>query len=134
VGASTYGLLRIFGLILASVGLVGVTAYSVAQRGREIGIRMALGAQGIDVLWLVMKESLALLVIGGAVGLSCAWAAMRMLTGFMSTVSRMTGMSSSDPLLIVGAPLLLAILALVACYVPARKSTRIDLIIALRQQ
>jgi ABC-type antimicrobial peptide transport system permease subunit len=134
VALYTYGCIGVFGLILASVGLAGVTAYSVAQRRREIGIRVALGAQPGDVLGLVMKEGVILIAIGTVFGLSGAWAGIRLLSAFMSTVARTAGTSTSDPLLLVGAPLLLAALALGACYVPARKSMRIDPAVALRQE
>jgi putative ABC transport system permease protein len=120
-----------FGLILASVGLAGVTAYAVSQRGREIGIRVALGAQKSDVLSLVMKEGVVLVTVGTVVGLAAAWAGIRVLSGLFFTVA---SVESSDPLLLAGAPLLLAVLALVACYLPARKSMRIDPAVALRQE
>src|SRR5262249_23265015 len=121
-------------LILASVGLAGMTAYSVAQRGREIGIRMALGAQRSEVLGLVMKEGAVLVSAGSLIGLAGAWGAQRVLSAFLSSVTQTTGRSASDPLLLVGAPLLLAGLALAACYAPARKSMRIDPAVALRQE
>jgi ABC-type antimicrobial peptide transport system permease subunit len=130
----TYGCIGICGLILASVGLAGVTAYSVAQRRREIGIRMAMGARSVDVLGLVMKEGTALVAAGTAVGLACAWAGMRMLASVMSMYARVSGTSTTEPVLLAGAPLLLAALALAACYVPARKSMRIDPAVALRQE
>jgi predicted permease len=131
-GASwTYGLMGLFGLVLASVGLAGVTAYSVAKRGHEIGIRMALGAQKRDVLALVMKEGAALVLVGTVAGLACAWAGIRAVSAAFFTVA---SVRSSDPVLLVGAPLLLAGLALVACYLPARRSTRIDPAVALRQE
>ncbi len=130
----TYGLIGVFGLILASVGLAGVTAYSVAQRTREIGIRMALGARSNDVLSLVMKEGAALVVAGMVIGFVGGRAGTRLLGAFMSQVAKTAGMSESDPVLVVGAPLLLAGLAMVACYVPARRSTRVDPIVALRQE
>ena len=130
----TYGCIGVFGLILASVGLAGVTAYSVAQRRREIGIRVALGAARGDVLGLVMKEGAVLVAIGTVIGLCGAWAGIRLLSALMSTVARTAGTSTSDPMLLVGAPLLLAALALGACYVPARKSLRIDPAAALRQE
>jgi ABC-type antimicrobial peptide transport system permease subunit len=130
----TYGCIGIFGLILASVGLAGVTAYSVTQRRREIGIRIALGAQSADVLGLVMKEGAVLITAGTLIGLAAAWAGMRLLSAIMSTISRTAGTSASDPLLLVGAPLLLAALALAACYLPARHSLRIDPVLALRQE
>jgi predicted permease len=127
----TYGLIGAFGLILASVGLAGVTAYSVSRRGREIGIRVALGAQNRDVLALVLKEGVVLVTVGTVVGLAAAWAGIRVLSGLFFTVA---SVQSSDPLLLVGAPLLLAFLALLACYLPARRSLRIDPAVALRQE
>jgi putative ABC transport system permease protein len=131
-GASwTYGVIGVFGLVLASVGLAGVTAYSVAQRGHEIGIRLALGAQKRDVLGLVMKEGAALVTVGTLIGLVLAWTGMRALAGTFFSVTSVRG---DDPVLLVGAPLLLAGLALAACYVPARRSTRIDPVVALRQE
>ncbi len=130
----TYSFIGVFGLILASVGLAGVTAYTVARRRREIGIRIALGAGEADVLGLVMKEGAVLVLLGSAIGLTLAWMGMRALTGIMSEVARVAGLSTSDPKLLVGAPLLLAALALVACYLPARKSLRVDPVVALRQE
>ena len=127
----TYGMIGAFGLILASVGLAGVTAYSVSQRGREIGIRIALGAQNRDVLALVIKEGLVLVIVGSVIGLAAAWAGIRVLSGLFFTVA---SVQSSDPLLLVGAPLLLAGLAMLACYLPARRSMRIDPAVALRQE
>ena len=120
-----------FGLILASVGIAGVTAYTVSQRGREIGIRVALGAQKSDVLRLVMKEGAVLVTAGTLIGLAAAWAGIRGLSGLFFSVA---SVQSSDPILVVGAPLLLASLALLACYLPARKSMRIDPAVALRQE
>jgi len=130
----TYGCLGVFGLILASVGLAGVTAYSVTQRRREIGIRIALGAQSADVLGLVMKEGAVLLALSTLIGLAGAQAGIRLLSAIMSQIARTAGTSASDPVLLVGAPLLLAGLALAACYVPARNSLPIDPVVALRQE
>jgi predicted permease len=124
----------VFGLILASVGLAGMTAYSVVQRRREIGIRIALGAQPGDVLRLIMKEGVVLVAVGTVFGLAGGLAGMRVLAGIMSAVASTTGKNTLDPLLLVGAPLLLAALALMACYVPARKSLRVDPVVALRQE
>jgi putative ABC transport system permease protein len=124
----------VFGLILASVGLAGMTAYSVVQRRREIGIRVALGARASDVLRLVMKEGAVLVAVGTVFGLAGGLAGMRVLRWTMSEVERTTGTSASQPLLLVGAPLLLAALALMACYLPARKSLRVDPVEALRQE
>jgi predicted permease len=131
-GASwTYGFMGVFGLVLASVGLAGVTGYSVSKRGHEIGIRMALGAQKRDVLTLVMKEGAILVLVGTVAGLALAWAGIRAVSAMFFTVA---SVRSSDPVLLVGAPLLLAGLALLACYLPARRSARIDPVAALRQE
>ena len=131
-GASwTYGVIGMFGLILASVGLAGVTAYAVRQRGHEIGIRMALGAQKRDVLGLVMKEAAALVTIGAVTGLAFAWAGIHALSGLFFSVA---SVQSSDPLLLVGAPMSLAAVALTACYLPARKAMGIDPVVALREE
>jgi putative ABC transport system permease protein len=118
-------------MILAAVGLAGVTAYSVAQRGHEIGIRRALGAQKSDVLGLVMKEGAVLTVTGTLIGMALTWAGLRLMSGLFFSVA---SVQTFDPALLVGAPLLLAALALAACYVPARKSMRIDPATALRQE
>jgi predicted permease len=134
VALYTYGCIGVFGLILASVGLAGVTAYSVAQRRREIGIRMALGAQRGDVLGLVMKEGAVLIAIGTVLGLACAWAAMRVMSAALASIAQTAGFSASEPWLLVGAPALLAALAMAACYVPARKSMEVDPVVALRQE
>jgi len=130
----TYAVVGIFGLVLSAVGLAGMTAYSVAQRGREIGIRMALGARQGNVLALVMKEGMMLVTVGTAIGLAGAWIGSRLLAAMNSSVGRVTSTSTSDSTVLLGAPLLLACLALLACYVPARKSMRIDPVVALRQE
>jgi predicted permease len=129
-----YGAIGLFGLILAAVGLAGVTAYSVTQRGREIGIRIALGAGRGDVLRLAMNEGLVLVAVGTVLGLAGAWGAARLLSTLIEAVASATSAGTYDPVLLVGAPLMLAGLALVACYLPARKSTRIDPVVALRQE
>jgi putative ABC transport system permease protein len=129
--AWTWNLLGAFGLILASVGLAGVTAYTVTQRRHEIGIRMALGAQMSDVLGLVMKEGASLITAGMLIGMAFTWAGVRLMSGFFFSVASVKAL---DPALIVGAPLLLASLALLACYVPARRSMQVDPVVALRQE
>jgi cell division protein FtsX len=130
----TYGCIGMAGLVLASVGLAGVTAFSVTQRRREIGIRMALGAQSKDVLLLVMRESMAMVGLGTAIGLVLAWNGTRALSAVMSMIATTSGTSSDDPRLLAGAPLLLAGLALAACYVPARSAVRIDPAVTLREE
>ncbi|HEX7960719.1 MAG TPA: FtsX-like permease family protein, partial [Terriglobales bacterium] len=130
----TYGLIGVFGLILAAVGLAGMTAYSVTQRSREIGIRMALGARKNDVLRLIMKEGAVLVALGSIIGAAGASAGERLLSAMSSTVGRVNSASTSDPIILIGAPLLLAALALSACYVPARKSVRVPPIVVLRHE
>src|ERR1041385_9347200 len=131
--AWTYGLIGIFGLVLASVGLAGMTAYSVVQRTHEIGIRVALGARKADVLRLLMKEGTLLITAGTAIGFACAWAGSRMLSAMNSAVGQVTATSASDPIVLFGSPILLASLALFACYLPARRSMQINPVETLRQ-
>jgi len=111
-----------------------MTAYSVAQRTREIGIRVALGARRGNVLGLVMKEGALLVAAGTAVGMAGAWMGSRALALMNSSVGKVTSGSASDPLVLFGAPLLLATLALLACYAPALQSMRIDPVVALREE
>jgi predicted permease len=129
--AWTWNLIGAFGLVLAAVGIGGVTAYSVAQRGHEIGVRMALGAQRRDVLGLVMGEGALLTVVGTIAGMALTWAGFRLMSGFFFSVA---SVQTFDPTLLLGAPMLLASLALAACYLPARRSTRIDPAVTLRQE
>jgi predicted permease len=128
-----YGGIGVFGLVLASIGLAGVTAYAVARRSKEIGIRMALGATRSQVLRLVMNEGAALVAVGSVVGFLGAVLISRALASITDEVARSLGASTGDPVLLIGAPLLLAGLALLACYLPARKATEIDPLLALRQ-
>lgn len=132
--AWTYGIIGIFGMVLASVGLAGMTAYSVVQRRREIGIRMALGARKGDVVRTVMKQGMLLIGIGTTIGLGCAWAGSRMLSAMNSSVGQVTATKASDPIVLFGAPLLLGSVALLACYLPARKSSRVDPLLVLREE
>jgi predicted permease len=134
VGMVFYGGIGIFGLILASVGLAGVTAYSVARRRKEIGIRMALGARQPQVLRLVMREGSAMVAIGSVLGFAGAIGIARALSSLLNVYARVFKMGTNDPRLIVGAPLLLAGLAMLACYLPARRSTKIDPLAALREE
>jgi len=134
LSSTFYGGIGVFGLILASIGLAGVTAYAVARRSKEIGIRMALGASRNQVLGLVMKEGAALVGVGTIVGFAGAVAISRALASMTEEVARALGASTGDPLLLIGAPLLLAALAMLACYLPARKATEIDPLAALRQE
>ncbi|HEV2395438.1 MAG TPA: ABC transporter permease [Candidatus Sulfotelmatobacter sp.] len=132
--AWTYGIIGIFGMVLASVGLAGMTAYSVVQRRREIGIRMALGARKGDVVRTVMKQGMLLIAIGTTIGFGCAWAGSRMLSAMNASVGQVTARNASDPIVLFGAPLLLGTVALLACYLPARKSSRIEPLSALHEE
>jgi ABC-type antimicrobial peptide transport system permease subunit len=123
--ASAFGLLA---LTLACVGLYGLLAYSVAQRTKEIGIRMALGAPARRVVALVLERGTRLVLIGIAVGLPAAWAASRWVE------SMLFGLSPADPVAIGGAVLLLAAAAQVAGYLPARRASRVDPLVALRHE
>ena len=129
----TYGAIGVFGLVLSAIGLAGVTAYAVAQRRREIGIRMALGARKGQVLLLVLREGTALVCVGTLLGLLGAFGLAKMLSALTSVFVNALNVGTGDFRLIIGAPLLLATLALLACYVPARKAATIDPLNTLRE-
>jgi predicted permease len=121
--SSAFGLLA---TLLAAIGLYGVMSYTVARRTREIGIRMALGAEGGDVVWLVMKEVLVLVAGGIGIGLPLAWG----LTKLVKT--QLYGITPNDPMSIALATLGIAFVALMAGYLPALRATRVDPMRALR--
>jgi putative ABC transport system permease protein len=122
-------LMSIFGvaaLALASIGIYGLMAYSVQQRTQEIGIRLALGAQGTQLEKMVVFQGLRLAVIGIAIGLAASFALARVIATLLF------GVTTRDPLVFVGVPVLLAIVAILAVWIPARRAGRIDPVIALR--
>ena len=134
VSEFVYGGIGVFGLVLAAIGLSGVTAYSVARRRKEIGIRMALGARKTQVMRLVLREGGWLVIIGSVFGFLAATVLSRALSAFSSIFGPAFQATAHDPRLIFGAPLLLAALAMLACYLPARKSSKIDPLVALREE
>ncbi len=127
-GATTVGLFGVLALILASVGIYGVVSYAVAQRTREIGVRMALGAQKTDILWLVIGRGAAMAAAGIALGLAVAVAVGRALSGLLY------GVSAVDPLTYAGITMLLVCVTLLASWVPARRAARVDPLKALRAE
>jgi macrolide transport system ATP-binding/permease protein len=130
----TYGGIGLFGLILSAIGLAGVTGYAVAQRRKEIGIRMALGASKGQVLRLVLREGTTLIGVGTVLGFLGAVAMVKILSAMTDVLVEAFRVGTNDPRLLLGAPLLLAALALLACYIPARRAARIDPLKALRQE
>jgi predicted permease len=130
----TYGGIGVFGLVLAAIGLAGVTAYSVAQRRKEIAIRRALGANNAQVLWLVLREGAALASVGTILGFVGAMAMARALSALANIFVETLRLGMNDPRLLVGAPVLLATVAMLACYLPARRSAQIDPLKALREE
>jgi ABC-type antimicrobial peptide transport system permease subunit len=132
--AGIYEVLGLFALLLASVGLGGVTAYAVARRQKEIGIRMALGARSRQVQALVLREGTVLVVVGTVLGMGGAFAMLRAFAAFTPIMMKNFGERTNDPWLLVAAPLVLAGLAMLACYLPARRATKIDPMSALRAE
>jgi predicted permease len=128
MGAVLLGAFGLLALLLATVGLYGVMAYSVSRRTRELGIRMALGANRKDVIRLVISQGMKLSLIGVGIGIAISLAVTRLLSSLLFEVS------ASDPVTYLLISLLLALVALIACYIPARRATRVDPLVALRYE
>src|SRR5262245_30815631 len=128
VGAALVGVFGLLGLMLAVVGLYGVISHSVSQRTREIGIRIALGARPGAALRMALKQGMILTLVGTAVGLAAAFAVTRLMGGLLY------GVSATDPLTFIAIPLLLTIVALLACWIPARRAAKVDPMVALRRE
>ncbi|HEV8133608.1 MAG TPA: ABC transporter permease [Pyrinomonadaceae bacterium] len=129
LASTLIGVFGIVAMFLACIGLYGAMAWMVGRRTREVGIRMALGAQRADVLRLVLKQGLILIAFGVMVGIAAAFAATR----FIDT-QQLYQVSATDPLTFAGIALLLSLVALLACYLPARRATKVDPLIALRYE
>lgn len=127
IGVGLLGVFGLLALLLASIGLYGIMAYSVKLREREIGLRMALGAEQSTVLRLILRQGMALVGVGIAIGLAASLVMGRALTRMLY------GLSAADPFSLAGASFVLISIALLACYLPARSASRVDPMLALRE-
>ena len=123
-----FGVFGTTALLLAAMGIYGVTTYAVAQRTQEIGIRIALGAQMSDVLKLVLRNAMSLVLIGAVVGLAGAWAITRVMSSLLFEVA------PTDLATFAAVPMVLFLVAFVACLIPARRATKVDPLVALRYE
>jgi putative ABC transport system permease protein len=122
------GLFALTALFLAAIGIYGVISYIVTERTHEIGIRLALGASRSNILRIVLRQGLGLAIVGAAVGLACALIVSHLMA------SLLYGVRPTDPLTFVGVALLFVAVALLACYIPARRAIRVDPLVALRYE
>jgi putative ABC transport system permease protein len=128
MAAVVLGSFGVLAVALAAIGIYGVMSYVVASRTREVGVRVALGAARSDVLLLIMKQGMSLALIGLAAGLLVGFGAARLM------VKVLFGVNPTDPITFVGVSVLLGLVAALACYLPARRATKVDPLVALRYE
>jgi predicted permease len=131
---AVYAIVGLFALVLASVGLAGVTAHAAMRRRKEIGIRVALGARSRQILRLVMREGIIMALIGGAIGFGIAYGFARVLIAFSSQLGQAIVLSAADPAQLMAGPALLLVVIALACYLPARRSATADPLVTLREE
>jgi len=124
----------VMALLLATLGIYGIISYSVAQRTRELGIRMALGALQKDLLRMVIGQGMFLVIVGLGIGLVLSLVLMRLMTSSLVDLDLPLPVSATDPLTFAGVTILLSFVALLACYIPARRATKVNPIEALRYE
>ena len=122
------GVFALLALVLASIGIFGVISYSVSQQTREIGVRIALGAKSREIQTMIVGRGMKLALVGVGIGLAGAWALSRFI------VDLLFGVSATDPLIFTGMAILLVAVALLACYLPAFRASRVDPMVALRYE
>jgi ABC-type antimicrobial peptide transport system permease subunit len=122
------GAFATLGLVLAAIGIYGVISYTVVQRTGEFGIRLALGAQGRDVLWLVLRKGAVLVLMGAMIGGAGAYAVGKVL------IAAVPSLPTRDPITLAVMSFILILVALIACYLPARRATKVDPLVALRYE